>query len=234
MSTNIKLKRSSVAGNVPTTSQLSLGELAINTADGKIYLKKDDGTESIVEVNEHDKYLKAQRVGWMPGGPSGGNGISTENVYYSSEENAVIFEHTNSTNGTQGIVFKMIHATIGQKMVGTFSFKANQTISNIYNLVMYQHTGDVGSGDTHICGHNTIDGLATATTSTNLASAQSTSTSYNNIEFEHIAPATGYYSFGLEFFGGFYQRTAFFRGMPEFKTVGVSLNEVIAMQYLLG
>lgn len=46
----IRIKRSAVSGAIPTTAQLALGELAINTADGKIYLKKDDGTESIVEI----------------------------------------------------------------------------------------------------------------------------------------------------------------------------------------
>ena len=52
MSTLIKLRRSAVAGRVPTTSQLELGELAINTADGKIYIKRDvGGTESIVEFS---------------------------------------------------------------------------------------------------------------------------------------------------------------------------------------
>ena len=52
MSTLIKLRRSAVAGRVPTTSQLELGELAINTADGKIYIKRDDGgTESIIEYS---------------------------------------------------------------------------------------------------------------------------------------------------------------------------------------
>lgn len=38
-------------GAVPTTSQIQLGELAINTYDGKLYLKKNvSGTESIVQV----------------------------------------------------------------------------------------------------------------------------------------------------------------------------------------
>jgi len=52
MSTLIKLRRSAVAGRVPTTAQLELGELAINTADGKIFIKQDvGGTESIVEFS---------------------------------------------------------------------------------------------------------------------------------------------------------------------------------------
>lgn len=47
----VKLKRSGVAGKIPTIAQVDLGELAINTYDGKLYLKKDvDGTESIVEI----------------------------------------------------------------------------------------------------------------------------------------------------------------------------------------
>lgn len=45
----IQLKRSAVAGKVPTTAQLSLGELAVNTRDGRLFLKKDNGTEDIIE-----------------------------------------------------------------------------------------------------------------------------------------------------------------------------------------
>jgi hypothetical protein len=53
MSEKIQLRRSAVAGRVPTTSQLDLGEIGINTNDGKLYIKKDDGsTESIVEIGD--------------------------------------------------------------------------------------------------------------------------------------------------------------------------------------
>ena len=50
MAQTIILKRSAVQGNIPTTSQLELGEIGINTVDGKIFIKKDDGTTSIIEV----------------------------------------------------------------------------------------------------------------------------------------------------------------------------------------
>ena len=50
MAANIKLKRSAVQSRVPTTSDLELGELGLNTYDGKVYMKKDDGTAAIVEV----------------------------------------------------------------------------------------------------------------------------------------------------------------------------------------
>jgi hypothetical protein len=51
MANTVKMKQSSVAGKAPTTTDLSLGELAVNTTDGKLYLKKSvSGTESVVEV----------------------------------------------------------------------------------------------------------------------------------------------------------------------------------------
>ena len=39
----IQIKRSAVAGKIPTASNLQLGELAVNTYDGKVYLKQDQG-----------------------------------------------------------------------------------------------------------------------------------------------------------------------------------------------
>ena len=46
----IKLKRSSVAGKAPSTSDLQLGEIAVNTADGKIYFEKNDGSPSVQTI----------------------------------------------------------------------------------------------------------------------------------------------------------------------------------------
>ena len=50
MAQTIKLKRSSTSGAEPSTSDLALGELGLNTYDGKIFMKKNDGSDSIVEV----------------------------------------------------------------------------------------------------------------------------------------------------------------------------------------
>jgi hypothetical protein len=44
MATKIKLKRSAIPNKAPVASQLEAGEVAVNTADGKLFLKKDDGT----------------------------------------------------------------------------------------------------------------------------------------------------------------------------------------------
>lgn len=50
MAVKFRHKRSTVQGKVPLVTDIDLGELAINTYDGKVYLKKNNGTESIVEV----------------------------------------------------------------------------------------------------------------------------------------------------------------------------------------
>jgi hypothetical protein len=50
MANKVVLKRSAVTGRNPTTSDLALGELAINTYDGNLFFKKDDGTSSILSV----------------------------------------------------------------------------------------------------------------------------------------------------------------------------------------
>ena len=51
--TDIRLRRSNTAGAIPTNSNLSLGELAINTADGALYFKKSDGTV----ITAHDNTI---------------------------------------------------------------------------------------------------------------------------------------------------------------------------------
>jgi hypothetical protein len=50
MANTIILKRSATPGKTPTTSQLELGEIAINTHDGRIFIKKDDGNPAVVEI----------------------------------------------------------------------------------------------------------------------------------------------------------------------------------------
>lgn len=52
MANTIKLKRSSVPGKIPAVGDLELGELGLNTYDGKLYTKKNvSGTESIVDLS---------------------------------------------------------------------------------------------------------------------------------------------------------------------------------------
>ena len=46
----IRLKRSTTAGSAPTTSDLSIGELAINVHDGKVFLRRSGSVDDVREV----------------------------------------------------------------------------------------------------------------------------------------------------------------------------------------
>jgi hypothetical protein len=50
MAQNIILKRSSLPGKVPDTNSLNVGEVAINTYDGKLFIKRSGNTDSIQSV----------------------------------------------------------------------------------------------------------------------------------------------------------------------------------------
>jgi len=71
MASNIKFKRSAVQNRVPTTAQLELGELALNTYDGKLYTEKNSGSASVVEIGS----ILSSLV--VDGDNGGGNGDVT-------------------------------------------------------------------------------------------------------------------------------------------------------------
>ena len=55
MANTLKIKRSSNAGSTPSASDLEHGEIAVNIADGKLFLKKSDN--SIVAINNDTNNL---------------------------------------------------------------------------------------------------------------------------------------------------------------------------------
>lgn len=94
MAQKLQVKRSATPSAAPTTGQLDLGEIAINTYDGKMFIKKDNGTPSIVEIGaggggasalddltdvtitspSTDQILKYNGSAWVNGAASGGGG----------------------------------------------------------------------------------------------------------------------------------------------------------------
>lgn len=60
MAQTVLLKRTAVADKVPTTTDLSLGELGLNTHDGRAFIKKNDGvSDSIVELVNNTSLIGA-------------------------------------------------------------------------------------------------------------------------------------------------------------------------------
>jgi hypothetical protein len=58
MSNTIRHKRSAATGNIPTPAELQEGELAINTADRKVFSKDANGV--VFEVGGGDSYTKGE------------------------------------------------------------------------------------------------------------------------------------------------------------------------------
>ena len=88
----IKLKRSSTTGAVPSTGNLELGELAMNTADGKVYFEKNDGSVSVQTILTTDSQTTgsvdltgAVTASYFKGDGSAISGVSAE------DPNAVVF-----------------------------------------------------------------------------------------------------------------------------------------------
>lgn len=58
MTNKIRHKSSPTSGLRPSTSELDLAELAINTTDGRVFLKRRDGSDTIEEVTPNSLYGK--------------------------------------------------------------------------------------------------------------------------------------------------------------------------------
>ena len=74
MATTVLLKRSAVPGKIPDTTDLGLGEIAVNTYDGKLYIKKSvGGVDTVVAVGENGP---TGPTGASVTGPSGAKGAT--------------------------------------------------------------------------------------------------------------------------------------------------------------
>lgn len=93
MANTILLKRSATQGSVPTTGNLSLGELSINTWDGRLYAKKDTGSPVIVDLTQNDPITLGGDATGISTNPSAGSGYSNLTVTLNT---------VNSNTGTWG------------------------------------------------------------------------------------------------------------------------------------
>ena len=118
MNTNpvVRVKRSLVQGKVPTTTQLGLGELAINHYDGKLFIRQDTqgvgvGT-TVIAVNQQG-----------PQGAQGapGNGSSTAAAYIESPDGSTRYPIYSFNNANwvkiDGNVYQITGQTLTPQVV---------------------------------------------------------------------------------------------------------------------
>jgi hypothetical protein len=130
MTTKIILKKSSVSGNIPDTSQLDVGEVAINLADKKLYSKT--GSNEIIEIGGADSITNLDNIDYIdfdttyePANPT------TSSLYWNSDEETLYL--TVNDNVT---------LQVGQELLWNVK---NQTGSTITNGTPVMAVGTVGS-----------------------------------------------------------------------------------------
>jgi len=129
MANTILHKRSSTPGATPTAAQLALGELALNTADGKVFMEKGDGT--VYEVSYRDARVDAHL--------SGGTGIT-----YSSGTIAIDTATVVTLTGTQTLTNKTLTSpTLTTPDLGTPSAA---TLTNATGLPVSTGISGLGTG----------------------------------------------------------------------------------------
>ena len=128
MAQTIKLKRSSTSGAVPTTSQLELGEVAINTYDGKMYIKKNvGGTETIVDITG--------------GGSSSSADSIVQEYQYTATANQTTFSGADDNSETLAYTAGAIQIFLNGVLLDP---STDYTASNTINVVL---TSGAASGD---------------------------------------------------------------------------------------
>jgi hypothetical protein len=58
----ILLKRSTTASSVPSAANMTVGELAINTTDGKLFMKKSDN--SVIDITGGSSVSAAKTISY--------------------------------------------------------------------------------------------------------------------------------------------------------------------------
>ena len=130
----IKIKRSAVAGKIPTTTSLELGELAINTYDGKLFIQQDQGAvgvgSTVITINP-----------W-----SVGLGSAAYNIYFTAGSVGIGTTLPKAALNVVGVVSATSFVGDGSQLTGISAGGGNQWVSNSAGI----HTlSAVGVGTTN-------------------------------------------------------------------------------------
>jgi hypothetical protein len=202
MANTVVLKRSAVPNKTPTTSDLALGELALNTNDGNLFFKKDvSGTQSILSVatltGAQTFTNKTLDSAVLTGTLTAGGGTGTSGQLLRSTGTGVEWATVSGTgtvtsitagtgltggtitgSGTIAIDSTVVTLTDTQTLTNKTISASNNTISGLTNSNL---SGSAGISNANLAnssvtiGSTAISLGATATTIAGLSSVTSTS-----------------------------------------------------------
>lgn len=163
MASVIQLKRSSTQNATPGTSDLSLGELAVNTYHGRLYTEKNDGSAAIVEIGSNPSTLSVNSAYSFPtsdgassqilqtdgsgsltfvNAPSSGlvtftySVTSTQTVFSGSDDNGATLAYT---VGIEQVFLNGIKLIVGDDYArtnsGTITLQANAESGDVLEVV---------------------------------------------------------------------------------------------------
>lgn len=170
MANTLYVKRSAVQGKVPTTGDLQLGELAINTYDGKLYIKKDNGSASIVEIGAG-----------VSDGDKGDITVSGSGATWTIDNTAVTYAKIQNVSATNRLLGRSSAGagSIEELVIGTGLSLSGGTLSA---------TGGGGGGLTHF-----VESESTASPNATVPvdALTATDASYTNIDVAIVARGSG-------------------------------------------
>jgi hypothetical protein len=140
MATKIRHKRSAVAGKQPLVSQLESGELAINTADGKVYLLRDDNTVQDItrRVFEGNTQLEVDDLGDSTSAAI--TATVNNDLKMSVTDNGIFLNDDISINNANTLTFKELTGSGADGI----SLKSPDTLDAGYNLTLPPQVGTTG------------------------------------------------------------------------------------------
>lgn len=175
MPNTILLKRASTAGKVPVTANLSLGELSINSTDGRLYTTTGS---AIVDLTQNDKItLSGDATGSSTNPAAGGN--------YSNL--AVTLSSTGVTAGNYGSATSIPTIVVDAK--GRVTSLTTNAVSTTISLAGSSGSGSVAGGGTLTL--NGSNGITTSVSSSTITiSATGTVPTANVSLYESVTAST--------------------------------------------
>jgi len=185
MANVIKIKRSAVSGKTPAVGDLQLGELAVNTFDGKLYTKKDNGTASIVEIGGAG----------VSDGDKGDITVSSSGTAWTIDNDAVTYAKIQNVSGTDkllgrssagaGDVEEIACTAAGRALLDDADAAAQRATLGLGTLATQSGTfsgtsSGTNTGDQTITLTGDVTGSGTGSFAATLASTAVTPGSYTN------------------------------------------------------